>query len=237
MVYTSILKELKKFLIFICLITKIPCNRFLGQINFVKRFIPDFSQTVLPMQNMIRKNSIFKWGYKEKEAFEAIKKAIIDAPALKTPKFSNDFILYTLATERSYVVVLTQLNDRQVEPPIYLFSSNLQGAELNYFDVEKQAFAMFNSIKHFRPFLLKTHTKIIVPFSAVRQLLIRKEVGEKRANWVTTLQEYDIDIKPSKIFRGQGFCILLAGAHNIPENQDPDNAIQVSQISVTNSES
>ena len=39
---------------------------FLGQINFVKRFIPDFSQIVLPMQNMIRKNSVFKWGYKEK---------------------------------------------------------------------------------------------------------------------------------------------------------------------------
>ena len=28
---------------------------FLGQINFVKIFIPDFSQIVLPMQNMINK--------------------------------------------------------------------------------------------------------------------------------------------------------------------------------------
>ena len=46
---------------------------FLGQTNFVKRFIPDFSQIVLPMQNMIKKNSVFKWGYKEKEAFDAIK--------------------------------------------------------------------------------------------------------------------------------------------------------------------
>ena len=46
---------------------------FLGQINFVKRFIPDFSQIVLPMQNMIKKNLVFKWGYKEKEAFDAIK--------------------------------------------------------------------------------------------------------------------------------------------------------------------
>ena len=61
----------------------------------------------------------------------------------------------------------------------------------------------------------------------MRQLLIQREVGEKRANWVTTLQEYDIDIKPAKIVRGQGFCRLLAGAHNIPENQDPENAIQV----------
>ena len=96
---------------------------------------------------------------------------------------------------------------------------------------------MFKSIKNFKPFLLKTHTKIIIPFSAVRQLLIQKEVGEKRANWVTTLQQYDIDIKPANIVRGQGFCILLAGASNIPEHQDQDNTIQVNQISVINSES
>ena len=96
---------------------------------------------------------------------------------------------------------------------------------------------MFKSIKHFRPFLLKTHTKIIVPFSAVRQLLIQKEVGEKRANWVTNLQEYDIYIKLARIVRGQGFCILLAEAHNLPEHQDQANVVQANQISVIDSES
>ena len=35
---------------------------FLGQINFVKIFGPDFSQIILPLQSMIKKNSIFKWG-------------------------------------------------------------------------------------------------------------------------------------------------------------------------------
>ena len=146
---------------------------------------------------------------------------------MNTPDFSKHFSLYTLATETSYGVVLTQPNDQQEEAPISFFSSNLQGAKLNYSDVEKQAFAVFKSIKNFRPFLLKTHTKIIVPFSAVRQLLVQKEVGEKRANWVTALQEYDIDIKPARIFRGQDFCRLLARDSNIPEHQDQDNTVQV----------
>eukprot|EP00253_Pinus_taeda_P005102 PITA_05102 len=156
---------------------------FLGQINFVKRFVPDFSHIVLPLQTMIKKNLVFKWGHNEKEAFESIKQAIINAPALNTPNFSSHFILYTLATEASYAVVLTQINDQQVEAPISFFSSNLQGAKLNYSEVEKQAFAVFKSVKHFRPFLLKTHTKVIVPFSAMRQLLVQRELGEKRANW------------------------------------------------------
>ena len=71
----------------------------------------------------------------------------------------------------------------------------------------------------------------------MRQLLFQREVGEKRANWVTTLQEYDVAIKPAKIVRGQGFCRLLAGAHNIPEHQDQADIVRANQISVIDSES
>eukprot|EP00253_Pinus_taeda_P010379 PITA_10379 len=133
--------------------------------------------------------------------------------------------------------VLTQINDHDLEAPISFFSSNFQGAELNYSEVEKQAFAVYKAIKHYWPFLLKAHTKVIVPFSAVRQLLIQRELGEKRANWVTTLQEYDLEIKPTKIVRGQGFCRLLAGASNIPKSGDIDHIEEINQISITNFES
>jgi len=108
---------------------------FLGQINFVKRFVPDFSQIILPLQAMIKKNSVFKWRSAEKEAFELIKQSITNAPALNTPNFSNHFILYTIASNSSYAAVLTQLNDHNLEAPISFSSSNLQGAELNYSEV------------------------------------------------------------------------------------------------------
>jgi len=39
----------------------------------------------------------------------------------------------------------------------------------------------------------------------VRNLLVQKDVGEKRANWVTALHEYDIERKPTIIVKGQGF--------------------------------
>ena len=37
-------------------------------------------------------------------------------------------------------------------------------------------------------------------------------MGERRGNWITTLQEYDLEIKPVKIVRGQGLCELVAEA-------------------------
>ena len=176
-------------------------------------------------------------GSTEKEAFELIKQSIINAPALNTLNFSNHFTLYTIASDLSYAAVLTQINNHNLEAPISFYSSNLQGAELNYSEVEKQAFAIYKAVKHYRPFLLKAHTKVIVPFSAVRQLLIQRELGEKRENWVIALQEYDLEIKPANIVRGQGFCRLLAGASNIPESGDTDQTEEINQISITNSES
>ena len=76
---------------------------------------------------------------------------------------------------------------------------------MNYLDVKKQAYVVSKVIKHFKPFLLKTNTKIIVLFPAVKNLLLQKHVCEKRANWVTALQEYDTEIKLENIVKGQGF--------------------------------
>jgi hypothetical protein len=52
---------------------------FLGQINFVRRFVPSFSEMVRPLQNLIKKDTQYHWGPTENQAFNAIKKAIIDA--------------------------------------------------------------------------------------------------------------------------------------------------------------
>ena len=93
---------------------------------------------------------------------------------------------------------------------ILFTSSVFKGAELNYPEVDKQAYVVFKAIKHFRPYLLKSKTNVIVPFPAVRNLLVQKDLGEKTANWVTAVQEYDLEIKPSKIVRGQGMCKHVA---------------------------
>jgi hypothetical protein len=90
---------------------------FLGQINFVRRFVPSFSEMVRPLQNLIKKDTQYHWGPTENQAFNAIKKAIIDAPSLMSPDFSQDFTLYTFASDRSYAAVLTQKNSRTTKYP------------------------------------------------------------------------------------------------------------------------
>jgi hypothetical protein len=98
-------------------------------------------------------------------------------------------------------------------------SYSFKGEELNYPTVDQQDFVVFKVVKHFRPYLLKSRTKVIVLYPAVRNLLVQKELGEKRAHWMTSLQEYDLEIKPAQIVRGQGLCKLVVDSVNPPDNE------------------
>jgi hypothetical protein len=44
-------------------------------------------------------------------------------------------------------------------------------------------------------------------------------MGERRGNWMAVVQEFDLDIKPAKLVKGQGLCKLAAEAQD-QENED-----------------
>ena len=97
-------------------------------------------------------------------------------------------------------------------------STVLQGAELNYSAIDKQAYVVFKAVKQFRPYILKNRTKVIIPHPAVRSLFVQKELGERRGNWVIALQEYDLEFKPSSIVKGKGLCKLMTENRNNEEH-------------------
>ena len=81
---------------------------FMGTINFVRRFVPNFAQIVKPLQQIVKQSVQFKWTDLEKGAINKIKTSIAHAPSLKSPNFEKDFILYTFASNNSLAAVLTQ---------------------------------------------------------------------------------------------------------------------------------
>ena len=66
------------------------------------------------------------------------------------------------------------------------------------------------ALKSFRVYLL--HAKIIayVPSSVVRENIVQPDSEGRRGKWIVKLLEYDLDIKPTKLIKGQGLAKLLA---------------------------
>jgi hypothetical protein len=150
---------------------------FFGRINFVRIFVPDFAEIVKPLQRMIKKDVQFKWTPLEKEAFKNIKVVIATAPSLWSPYFSKYFLLYTFTSDHSLAAVLMQKDEQGDEYPVTFMSTGLQGVELNYPLVDKQDFVVHKSIKQFRPYILKNHTKVIIPTPRSKVSIHSKRTG------------------------------------------------------------
>lgn len=90
------------------------------------------------------------------------------------------------------------------------FSKNLRDAELRYDIVEKQSYAHIKSLKAFRVYIL--HSMIIAnePSPAIKYVLTQPNADGRRAKWIAKLIEFNIELKPTKLVRGQGLAKLLA---------------------------
>jgi hypothetical protein len=56
------------------------------------------------------------------------------------------------------------------------------------------------------------HSKIIayVPTSSVKDILVQSDSDGKRGWWLAKIQEFDLEIKPTRLVKGQGLANLLA---------------------------
>ncbi len=101
---------------------KIEVQSFLGKINFLKRFLPNSTEILRELTNMLKKNSEVKWSTKARQYFDLIKKALIEALVLISPDYSKEFQIYFFALEHTIAAVLLQKNNDDQEQPIAFFS-------------------------------------------------------------------------------------------------------------------
>ena len=88
---------------------------FLGKVNFLRRFIPNFAEIVKDVTGMLRKDSIIKWTTWEKDSFIEIKHALAKAHVLISLDFTKDFLVFLFASEHTIAGVLLQKNSQNME--------------------------------------------------------------------------------------------------------------------------
>ena len=192
-----------------------PINRkevqvFLGRINFLTRFIPNYVEIVRHITDMLKKSNEVKWSQESREAFARIKNAFAEAPVLAGPDCAKPFMIFSFSSPHTIAGVLLQKNEEGYEKPIAFFSQVLCDAELKYKLLEKQAYALVKSLKAFCVYILQSHIAAFVPTAAVKDILIQGDSEGKRGKWIAKIQEYELDIHPTKMIKGQGLAKILS---------------------------
>ena len=62
-------------------------------------------------------------------------------------------------------------------------------------------------------YLLHSHIIAHVPSTAVKGILTQPDPEGRREKWIATLLEYDIEIKPTKLVKGQGLAKMMANSN------------------------
>jgi len=65
-------------------------------------------------------------------------------------------------------------------------------------------------MKEFRVYILHSHTISHIPTSDVKDILTQPDREGRRGKWIAVLLEYDLEIKPTKLVKGQGLAKLIA---------------------------
>ena len=120
---------------------------------------------------MLKKGLEIKWTDAARRYFEAIKRAIMEAPTLISPDYSQEFYIFSFASGDTLAAVLLQKDDGDSEHPVAFLSKTLRDAELRYDIIEKQAYALLKYLKAFRIYIL--HSKVIayVPSASINDVL------------------------------------------------------------------
>jgi hypothetical protein len=85
----------------------------------------------------------------------------------------------------------------------------LRDAKIRYDIMEKQAYALVKALKYFIVYVMHSRIIAYVPLATVKDILIQPDIDGRRRKWIAIILEFDLEIKPTKIFKGQGLSKLL----------------------------
>ncbi|QRW26675.1 Retrotransposable element Tf2 protein [Rhizoctonia solani] len=135
---------------------------FLGFVNYLRRFIPNFSSVARPLHNLTKKETPWSWGNLEESAFQELKSLVTKSPVLI---HSNPALPYYLETDASGVAMGAILSQRGPDNrlhPIAYMSKSFSGAEANYDTHDKELLAIIKALEEWRIFLEATDKPVQV---------------------------------------------------------------------------
>ena len=135
-----------------------------GKLQAIHYFIDNFVDKTGPFLKLLKKDVSFHWGKKCKEAFELLKKYLLNTPIVSPPKPDRSFILYIYASNFALGAMLAHLDDEKKERANYYINRTLISYETHYTTLEKLCLAVIFSTQKLCHYMLSQKTYVIAKF-------------------------------------------------------------------------
>ena len=174
-------------------------RRFLGLVNFQRKFVNNLSVIAKPLSKLTNgpKRKTLHWTEEMEIAFEQIKEKLVEEVTLSFPDYTSDadpLELYVDASGIGAGACLMQKQNGEYKTIAYS-STAFSETEQNYSTIERELLALRWGVKNFRTFLFGINFTI---YTDHRPLLYLHNMSRDNARLTRTLNEledYDFTIK------------------------------------------
>jgi hypothetical protein len=176
----------------------------LGLFSYYRKYVKDYARKVEPLQNMIKKDAIFKrdetgkaiYTKEQIASFEEIKLELVSPPILGHPHWDEPFEVHTDACNHGLGAVLVQVIDNK-EHVIQFASRALKEGEFKWSIWEKEFLAIVWAVQLFdtylrppfgRQFIIRTDNE------AVKFIMTNKQGNHRVMRWILQMGVYDYEV-------------------------------------------
>lgn len=167
---------------------------FLGFANYNRDYVPMYSQKANPLTELTKKDTLFKWGEAQQQAFESIKESLGKNTLLKTFQGNQPTKMETDASDKALGGCILQRENGKWRPIAY-YSRKFTPAELNYDIHDKELLAIVASLKHWRVYAeSSSELDIYTDHKNLLNFTTTKTLNRRQVRWAEELGQYKFRI-------------------------------------------
>lgn len=167
---------------------------FHGCTSYYRRFCPGFSKVASPLIALTKKHARFDWSEECQQAFETLKRLLMEAPALTFPDPSLEYTLYTDASGGCIGAVLVQ-DQGNGEQPIHYLSHKLSGSQKNWPIIQKECFSIVYALEKLDHYLHGASFTVKCDHKPLKYLLSSEMKNSQIQTWALKISGYNCKIE------------------------------------------
>lgn len=176
-------------------------RRFLGMVNFFRRFLPKAADHQHPLNKFIKGNrkndrTIIEWTDESKNAFEKCKSSLCEATLLVFPKHNAPLALTVDASGTAVGAILQQL-DNNIWQPLGFYSERHSNAQQLYSTYDRELLGAYKAVKYFRHMIEGREVCIYTDHKPLQFAFKQKldKTTPRQARYLDLLGQFTTDIR------------------------------------------
>lgn len=161
---------------------------FLGLTGYYCRFVRGYASIASPLTDLLKKDA-FKWASQAEQAFNKLKEALISAPILAIPDYTQQFTIETDASGFGVRAVLSQSGH-----PIAYFSKKLNNRMQKESAYTRELYAITQALAKFRNYLFGHKFVIRTDQKSLKELMEQHLHTLEQHKWLNKFLGFDFVI-------------------------------------------